>query len=316
MEENNIVKDYLWNEDEQTLTVYSNQGVKQFCKDQDIDIYNYNYRTVIDPSVEDCSSMFLRCNSFNHPVTIPALAKNCSHMFGKCASFNQPVDIPKSVDNCERMFRDCRSFNSTVNISNSVKNCFHMFGYCTSFNQPIEIPGSVENCEAMFYGCESFNQPTVVPSSVRDCYLMFGNCDNLDSAVIVPDEIIREQSRDGMFARSNKMRLAEQDIVGSLAAKAAKKIYTHQDCQLTAEEADMAKQYKRQKNLVSALGGNEAAKDYEEKFPGALWAYRSYQFMFAEEQKKYAEKSRTNKFASVNCKQTGVDSKSNDKQLE
>lgn len=38
-------------------------------------------------------------------------------------------------------------------------------------------------------------------------------------------------------------------------------------------------------------------------------------FLFAEEQKKYAKKSRTNKFANISCEQTGVDSKSNDKQL-
>ena len=130
-----ISKTYSFDESTKTLTVFSNKGVYDFCRDNKSSITDFNYKVIIDKSVTDCSRMFVDCYKFNQPITIPDSVTSCPHMLYDCKSFNQPITVPGSVTNCS-----------------------HMFGYCKAFNQPVTIPDSVTKRTEMFEGCPLMNE--------------------------------------------------------------------------------------------------------------------------------------------------------------
>lgn len=175
-------KTYSFDESTQTLTVYSNTGVHDFCINTGIDTKDFNYPTIIDKSVTDCTFMFEHCKSFNQPISIPDSVTICRNMFRDCKSFNQPVTIPNSATDCFGVFRDCEAFNQPIILPNSVTDCSGMFYGCKSFNQPITIPDSVTDCSWMFTGSESLNKPITIPNSVskRDGMLLFCSLMNED----------------------------------------------------------------------------------------------------------------------------------------
>lgn len=98
--------------DKDTIKVYSNTGVKDYCTFSHTSIREFNKNVIIDKSVTDCSEMFEGCSSFNQPVVIPNSVTDCSRMFSKCISFNQFVFVPKSVKVCWDMIQSCSSFTN------------------------------------------------------------------------------------------------------------------------------------------------------------------------------------------------------------
>lgn len=159
------MKTYSFDRQTQTLTVFSIDGVQDFCTENGVALSEYNYYTVID------SSMISTCYLFDH-----------------CTSFNQMVVIPPSVKKCDYMFRYCSNLNSPVIIPDGVISCTGMFSFCRNFNFPVELPDSVRYCTCMFLCCNRFNQPMEIPASVKDCAAMFKLCGNLDQLVVVPDQ--------------------------------------------------------------------------------------------------------------------------------
>ena len=83
------------------LTVYSNTGVKDYCRDCDINPGDFNQPVVISKGVESCFRMFEGCTSFNQPITIPEGVENCKFMFEGCKALsehNTDPGVPKEVD--------------------------------------------------------------------------------------------------------------------------------------------------------------------------------------------------------------------------
>ena len=91
------------------LTVYANTGVKDFCRDNHIDLEGYNYPTVVDSTVEDCSFLLEGCESFNNVLVLPDTIKNCIGALKGCASFNSEITVPKNAIYKDNMFEGCMS---------------------------------------------------------------------------------------------------------------------------------------------------------------------------------------------------------------
>lgn len=159
-----LTKDYEFNEATHTLTVFSSDGVKRFCKDSGIELYGFNYHTIIDNSMTDVSYLFDGCYSFNHIVIIPPGVECCDSMFSHCEHFNSPVYIPYGVISCVAMFAFCTNFNFPVKLPSSVQDCSSMFFWCAKFNQPVDIPESVVKCKNMFTFCEGLDQLITIPN--------------------------------------------------------------------------------------------------------------------------------------------------------
>ena len=230
-------KTYSWNEEEQTLTVFSNTGVKDYCRENGVTLEDYNYKTIIDPSVEDCSEMFCECqDDFNYDDDDYDLY----YPYRGCESFNQPIEIPEGVKNCNSMFYRCSSFNQSITVPESVKDRYGMFLNCFSLNQPIEISGGVTERDDMFAYCNFIND-------------------------------------DGSVKTYNELSGITKNIVTkSLAEKAVQKSYLKQEVELTSQECDLVDIYKKQKALVVSLGGDREAKAYEKNNPDAFKEYNAY----------------------------------------
>lgn len=102
---------YSFDEIKQTLTVYDNHGVTDFCEENNLDIAEFNYLTVIAKKVTNCDNLFKGCSAFNHPITIPSTVKRCNRMFSSCTSLKQTVVIPSTVVKHEKMFEGCPLMN-------------------------------------------------------------------------------------------------------------------------------------------------------------------------------------------------------------
>lgn len=365
-------KTFSWDEKQQTLTVFANTGVKDYCHERGLDVSTYNYKTIIDASVNDCSYMFADCKSYNQVIGIPDGVENCSYMFEGCKAFNQSVFIPATVTDCESMFQCCLSLNQRVYISDGVTNCRNMFDSCRIFNQPISVPNNatdcagmftccesfnqpiflpdgVTNCCAMFQECRSFNQPIFIPDSVKDCSAMFDYCKSFNQPIEIPDaydvgmfygsgqrlsqtahgrgefekwsdfeaervfaaddfsfegEYYKNFYEDEYVSRDDngdedgenyvwdeerqKLALysgksyenlscrAKNVVINSLAEKVVQKSYLKQEVELSPQESEFVSVYKRQKALYDSFGGDEVARSYEAKNPGAFIELDTY----------------------------------------
>ena len=173
---------YVYHKDRELLTVYSKDGITEFCGDYDIAVKDFNTLVEIANTVKSCESMFSGCESFDRQVYIPESVENCRLMFNDCHSLNSAIIIGNGVTNCSSMFWGCTAFNKEVIIPNSVKNCDSMFHACLALNQPITIGNSVEVCDDMFYACKSFNQHVEIPDSVTHRHNMFEGCPLMDKS--------------------------------------------------------------------------------------------------------------------------------------
>lgn len=187
--------------DENTIKIYSNTGVHDYCSDiakstitsgsdmiKLIDrlLYSFNLRVIIDDSVKSCEDLFCKCFNFNQPVTIPNGVESCDNMFFECLHFNQPINIPSSVKSCDCMFTYCRDFNQSVTIPDTVESCRAIFSYCEKLNQAVIISSNVVSCDSIFEGCYEFDQPVIIPANVRSCELLLYNCREFKQPLVMP----------------------------------------------------------------------------------------------------------------------------------
>lgn len=238
-------KTYSFDEQTQTLTVYSYKGVHDYCKDNGLmsfgeehtHHFDFSYKVVIDHSVTDCGYMFQNCHNFNQPVVIPQGATECMLMFENCYALNQPITIPDSVENCYAMFEGCRSFNQHVDMPPFVEQCGSMFKDCKEFNQPVTIPEFAKDCTQMFKGCTSLNSPVVIGSNVETTTAMFKGCTAFNQKVDIPPSV---KNCYGMFDGCTSYN-QDKTIPGS--ASRVENMYSGTKVTLLdiAKDADLAK---------------------------------------------------------------------------
>lgn len=162
-----------------------NTAIKDFCKEYNIKLEDFNLPVEIDSSVIYCTELFKDCIRFNQKVIIPDGVKNCSEMFYHCKSFNQPIVLPESIETVYCMFNDCKVFNQEVKIPDCVYNSSGMFMGCESLNQRVILSKNTIICEAMFKHCKLFNQEVTLPEKVEDCACMFEDCIKFNQSVVV-----------------------------------------------------------------------------------------------------------------------------------
>ena len=101
--ENNKV---IWGDftDDHKLIVRTHYDIEAYCRDNHIQLSDFNIPVHIPDDVICCSDMFRDCISFNQAVVIPDSVLCCTNMFRNCHAFNQPIGIPDSVVDCSYMF--------------------------------------------------------------------------------------------------------------------------------------------------------------------------------------------------------------------
>ena len=93
-----VSKSYMVDTTGGTLIILSNTGVKDYCKDNNIAISDFNMAVEISFMIEDCSYMFDGCTSFNQHVIVPSSGKNLTNMFRNCKMLTKLVEGEINVD--------------------------------------------------------------------------------------------------------------------------------------------------------------------------------------------------------------------------
>lgn len=111
-----------------------------------MDLEDYNYTTVIDPSVRDCSFLLENCKSFNRPLEFPSTLINCSGALKGCSSFNQKITVPPSAEEKDNLFEGCKSLELyNINPDNPVVYSITQFDEARFYKSDLRTPAELIN---------------------------------------------------------------------------------------------------------------------------------------------------------------------------
>lgn len=167
---------YSYDDINKVLTVYNHLGVKSYCKDNDIDLEDFNERVVIGSDFFDFSELLKDCKSFNQPIDVPDTVTTANHMFDGCYELNSPVTLHEGLEDASYMFHACRSFNQPITLPSTIVDARGMFCSAYRFNQVVQVGEKVRKASHMFARCSSLSKDIDVPGTIFDRYDCFDMC--------------------------------------------------------------------------------------------------------------------------------------------
>lgn len=172
---------------------------------------------------ECCQSMFYGCTSLLAAPELPAttLADSCyEFMFYGCTSLETAGKVSATTlakSSCKSMFGGCASLVNAPEFAATTlaeSCCEDMFLGCTSLVNAPELPATTlaRKCyQSMFNHCASLvNAPALPATTLADyCYAnLLYYCTSLESIPELPATTLADSCYFGMFAGSNKIKLA------------------------------------------------------------------------------------------------------------
>lgn len=123
-------------------------GLQDYCYGNNLNVFSFNGKVIINPELRDCSYMFNSFYSLNQPLVMPLAMKKCDYMFADCKGLNQKIVLPEGLITCNSAFAGCESLEEQVLLPDSVIECNAVFDDCNKYNHIVVLPETVN----MFIG--------------------------------------------------------------------------------------------------------------------------------------------------------------------
>lgn len=144
-----------WELNGDALIIYRNTGVKDYCRENNLRVAEFNMKVVVHETVADCRFLFSGCKSLTITPELHPNIKVCSHMFKCCYSLKDVPEIPSGASYCNTMFADCHGLVTAPTIPEGAVDCSRMFLGCSNLKYGTDIPASAKTASGIYRHCRN-----------------------------------------------------------------------------------------------------------------------------------------------------------------